>query len=463
MTRPRWLTGLRVRLVLTFALVTVAGAAAAAWAGYGATRGSLVTEAQQRITEDIQRRVTELAPDLRYPPDQAALDRLRAAVGGPALVTAGELTSAGGPDTALITGELRAAVRERGRLVLQRVAGPRLLVGTPVMATAVDGSRRPSGIEVYAVRDLTATEQQVDASAEAATTTSALALPLAVLLALLAARGVLRPVRRLRHAAGRLAAGDLDARLPVRGSDELAELSATFNDMAGRLQASVGELRRFTADVSHELRTPLTTLTAVAEVLEAEAGRLPADTREPVLLAVAETRALTRLVADLIEVSRFDSGAARLRLEDVDVRRAVEDCLRSRGWSGSVELDSPVAVPAVLDRRRLDVIIANLVGNALRHGSPPVRIRVRATEDTVEVVVADHGPGLPGEVAEHVFERFYKADTARTRSEGSGLGLAIAAENARLHGGDIEAGNEPGAGARFTVRLPRREEDRCDG
>ncbi|GAB3488704.1 sensor histidine kinase [Amycolatopsis cihanbeyliensis] len=466
---PRWLTGLRVRLLLAFVLVTVVGAVAAAWASYGSARGSLVSEAQQRTTEDVQRRVGSVAIDLTYPPDQEALDRLRSAVGGPALVTYGRLTSAEGADLGLLTGTLRAAVRERNALVLQRVtpaSGPKLLVGTPVVKTTVDGERRPSGIEVYAVRDLMPTQQQIDASAQAAVRTSALALPLAIVLALLAARRVLRPVRELRGTARRFARGDLDVRLRVRGSDELAELSGTFNHMAAELQASVAELRRmetdarrFVADVSHELRTPLTTLTAVAEVLEAEAGQMRRDARDSTLLAVEETRKLTRLVEDLIEVSRFDAGAATLRLEDVDVGGAVEDCLRARGWGERVELDAPEEIGAVLDRRRLDVLVANLVGNALRHGRPPVRVRLRADEREVEVVVVDHGPGLPEGGAERVFARFYKADIARTRSEGSGLGLAIAVENARLHGGDIDAGNEPGAGARFVVRLPRFPEE----
>ncbi|WP_372440358.1 ATP-binding protein [Prauserella cavernicola] len=451
--------------MLAFVLVTVIGAVAAAWASYGSARGSMVDEAQQRATDEIRRRVAAVTADLTYPPDQGALDRLRAAVGAPALVTYGSLSSAEGTGLGLLTGELRAEVRDREALVFQRVTsdeGPRLLVGTPVMRTSVDGARAPSGIEVYAVRDLTPTQQRIDASAEAAVRTSALALPLAIVLALFAAGGVLRPVRELGGTARRLADGDLDARLRVRGSDELAELSATFNHMAAELQDSVDELRRmeadsrrFVADVSHELRTPLTTLTAVAEVLEGEAQRMTPDARESTLLAVEETRKLTRLVEDLIEVSRFDSGTASLRREQVWVRRAVEDCLRARGLLDQVELDAPDDVTAVLDRRRLDVLVANLVGNAFTHGRPPVLVRLRADDEQVEVTVVDHGPGLPEGGRHRVFERFYKADAARTRSEGSGLGLALALENARLHGGDVVAGDEPGAGARFVATLRR--------
>ncbi|GAA1356322.1 HAMP domain-containing sensor histidine kinase [Catellatospora bangladeshensis] len=466
----RWRpTGLRPRLVLAFALTTVAAASAAAGAGHASARAALLDEVQQRAVAELQRRVGEVATDLAHPPDQAALDRLRAALGPSAQVTYRGLTSAAGPDLGAVTPDLRAAVGERGAVVLERVTtpgGPRLVIGTPVLETLLDGTRRPSGVELFVVRDLTATERQVGASARAALLTSALALPPAALVALLAAGGVLRPVRELRGTARRLAEGDLSARLRVRGSDELAELAETFNAMAARLQGTVSELRRmeadarrFVADVSHELRTPLTTLTAVTEVLEADAGRMEPDARASTLLAVEETRRLARLVEDLVEVSRFDSGQAALRLERVDLARAVDACLGSRGWRDRVEVEVSGEGSALLDRRRLDVVVANLVGNALRHGAPPVRVSVLGEPRGVRIEVVDHGPGLPADEPSRVFGRFYKADAARARSEGSGLGLAIALQNARLHGGDVEAGNAPGGGARFVVRLPAREEE----
>ena len=155
-----------------------------------------------------------------------------------------------------------------------------------------------------------------------------------------------------------------------------------------------------------------------------------------------------------MEVSRFDAGTARLRVEEVGLARAIRDCLRARGWLGRVELVAPDEILLRLDRRRLDVIVANLVGNALRHGEPPVRVHVSALGEQVRIEVTDCGPGLPEHVLPHVFDRFSKADAARTRTPGSGLGLAIARENARLHGGSLEAGNRPGGGACFVLRLP---------
>lgn len=147
-------------------------------------------------------------------------------------------------------------------------------------------------------------------------------------------------------------------------------------------------------------------------------------------------------------------------MDEVDLADVVRATLRTRGWVDVVEADLE-AVTAVVDPRRVDVVVANLVGNALRHGAAPVSVRLHGDQDWATVEVRDHGPGLDPDVLPHVFSRFYKADTARTRSEGSGLGLAIARENAALHRdgdrrGDLTADNHPEGGAVFTLRLPRR-------
>jgi two-component system sensor histidine kinase MtrB len=277
-------------------------------------------------------------------------------------------------------------------------------------------------------------------------------------------RRVLRPVRRLAQAAQRMSGGNLSVRVQPKGRDELALLVASFNEMASALEDKVGELQRmetrarqFAGDVSHELRTPLTAMTAVADILHEHPG-LTGDAAAAAQLVHQEIFHLDRLVEDLIEISRFDAGTARLVTDDTDVATAVSRCLRARGWT-EVCTDVPAGLTVRLDRRRFDVIIANLVGNALRHGGPPVTVTARPAPHgrgcgQLVLEVRDHGPGLPPAAIPHVFDRFYKADTARTRSEGSGLGLAIASENAQLHGGHIEAGNHPAGGALFTVSLP---------
>jgi two-component system sensor histidine kinase MtrB len=288
---------------------------------------------------------------------------------------------------------------------------------------------------------------------------------LIMVLAQLAARRVLRPVRQLAGAAGRLAEGDLRIRLTANGADEMTDLVHTFNEMASSLQTKVAELsrmhalsQRFAGDVSHELRTPLAAMLAVTDLLDDQAGSFEGDAGAAARLVIRETTNLNRLVGDLIEISRFDAGSAALVIDVVNLADAVRNCLRVRGWTGEVVVDPLPNLPVWVDPRRLDVIIANLVGNALRHGEPPVTLRAwtsrSAGGDWLSLRVSDRGPGLAAAVLPHVFERFYKADTARTRSEGSGLGLAIAWENARLHEGSIEAANSPDGGAAFTLHLP---------
>lgn len=282
---------------------------------------------------------------------------------------------------------------------------------------------------------------------------------------LLAAKRVLQPVRTLADAAERVAAGDLDVRLTPSGDDELAQLVTTFNGMTANLGQSVEELRRleararrFASDVSHELRTPLAAMTAVTDVLSAETAGMSPDAARAARLVVTETEHLRLLVNDLIEMSRFDAGTAALDVDVFDIATVVGGCLALRGWTDAVNTHVPEGMAAVLDRRRFDIALANVVGNAVRYGTPPVDVTAASRHDGarnwLDVTVTDCGPGLPADALPHVFGRFYKADAARTRSDGSGLGLAIALENVRLHGGTLEAANRPRGGAVFTMRLP---------
>ncbi|MGW4412051.1 ATP-binding protein [Nonomuraea sp. NPDC004702] len=455
-----WLRGLRVRLVITFVLVGGLSAVGAAGLTYYKARTNLLAGAQDRSLKDFRNRVLLLSRDVALPAgdEELALLAEDLEIGDRKVYV---VRDGAVPGDARVTAELRATVLRWPELAWQRVERdgvPYLVAGSRVMLRA---GGTPSGISVYLVESLREAASDETAVLRAAQAAAVPVVLLAVLAGLLAARGVLRPVADLDRAARQLGEGRLETRLPVHGGDELARLAGRFNETAAALERSVGELRemearsrRFVADVSHELRTPLAAATAVTDVLEAGAARLDADAGTAARLITAEVARLSALVDDLMEISRFDAGAAALNLNDVDVGAAVAACLRSRGWSSDVIADLPspdVRVP--LDPRRLDVIVANLVGNALRHGAPPVAVRVRATGRAVAVEVSDQGPGLPADVLPHVFERFYKADVARARSEGSGLGLAIARENALLHGGDLTVA--PGPGAVFTLTLPR--------
>ena len=473
---PAALAGLRPRLVLTFVIVALISGAAAAGASYVSARTAVLEEAQQPVLDSARTQLANETANLTLPMDQAALDDLASRIPGEAVVLYGKLQSPQ-PDTALKVPEsLRQAVHRQNHFMWQRVERPDGLGGTEIVlvygTTIADRDGNASGVEIYQVASLASPQRRIQELAWSAGLTTALSLVAAVLIALFAARGVLRPVRDLRTAALQLAAGELDVRLRVRGSDELADLVLTFNNTAADLERSVDQLRRleanarrFVADVSHELRSPLAAMTAVTDTLDEEALNLDGDAATAAGLVSTETRRLAQLVENLIEITRFDAGRATLRLDgEVDLAAAIAATLAARGWTDQVETTLPAGITGDIDRRRLDVIVANLVGNALRHGAAPVTISIAADTDTagaewVHVSVTDRGSGLPPEIAPHVFERFYKADAARARSEGSGLGLAIALENARLHGGTIEAANRQNGGALFHLRLPRRQAD----
>ncbi|WP_371780549.1 ATP-binding protein [Streptosporangium subroseum] len=467
--------GLRARLVIVCVLLAGLSALTAAGLIYRQARDLMLTRTEGSVVNEFRLRVATLTENMQHPPDRAALQQLANGVAPSFLEATGAAAYrdsgliASGDDTGPITSALRRTVVERNRLFYQRVVRsgvPYLVVGTPVM---LGKQAAPSGVEVYLVTPLSKEEGDEAALVTAAQNGAIPVVLLAVVLALVAARGVLRPVRDLDRAARRLGTGELDTRLKVSGGDELARLVKTFNATAAALETNVSELRgmevkarRFVADVSHELRTPLASILVMADMFEEEAGRLESDLGKAARLMNLEVGRLVRLVEDLMEISRFDAGAATLILDEVDAADAVRACLRTRGWTGRVDLDLPPGIRILLDPRRFDVIVANLVGNALDHGAPPVTVRLRADgpggAGDVVIEVQDTGKGVDPRILPHVFDRFSKADAARVRSEGSGLGLAIALENARLHGGSIEVANRAGGGAVFTLSLPRRAE-----
>jgi signal transduction histidine kinase len=284
----------------------------------------------------------------------------------------------------------------------------------------------------------------------------------AALAGALLARRMLVPVARASTAARSLAEGLLDTRLPVESSDEFGVWAASFNEMADALEAKITALseaqareRRFTADVAHELRTPLTAIVNEASLLAEHLERMPVEARRPAELLVEDVSRLRDLVEDLMEISRLDAGTQPVRPESLDLGSLVAAAVRARGWEERVDLDAGEVV-LTSDPRRVERIVANLIGNALEHGGRDVSVRVGADGVGAFVEVADRGPGIAGEDLPHLFERFYKADPARA-GRGTGLGLAIALENARLLGGDIDVWSEPGVGTRFTLRLPVTE------
>ncbi|MEV0157043.1 MtrAB system histidine kinase MtrB [Micromonospora sp. NPDC050686] len=375
----------------------------------------------------------------------------------------------------LISRELRASVAG-GNIAHQIRTGG--LTGEGRTKYLVYGSPVPTQfgqVELYYLVPLT---RQEATAADARATVVATGVALVLLLGLLAAlvtRLVVTPVRLAARTAQRLSAGLLDQRMAVNGEDDLALLAASFNQMATNLQRQILRLeemsrlqRRFTSDVSHELRTPLTTVRMAADLIFAERDEFdPAVARSAELLQ-AELDRFEELLTDLLEISRFDAGFAMLDAEPTDlvpVVHRVADRLAglAERVGVTVELDVPTTpVIAEVDPRRVERVLRNLVGNAVEHGeSKPVVITLGADDTAVAVTVRDHGVGLkPGE-EKLVFNRFWRADPSRARQTGgTGLGLSISLEDARLHGGWLEAWGAPGQGAQFRLTLPARAGDR---
>ncbi|WP_240810065.1 HAMP domain-containing sensor histidine kinase [Actinomadura sp. WMMA1423] len=477
--RPRF--GLRMRLAAAFTAVALLASVLASGISYVLLRRVMLQRAQDAVLNDVRDTLAQRIPPT-LPPDAEPLisgaleEALGTAEGRKAVAVPVPLRGESGlppPGSLDVPVTREFARRALWGIVFQRVnrnGTPYLLVGAHVTdyETTVDEPWRTSPPVVFVSASLRREAADLRLFTRTLLIADAAALAAALGLALLATGGVLRPVRRLGAAARALGEGRLDIRVRVRGHDELADLAATFNRTAEALERTVTELRameaasrRFVADVSHELRTPLTSMIAVTGVLAEEAGE--EGEGAAVRLVAEETRRLGRLVEHLIEISRFDAGAAALVLDDVNVADAVGATLEARGWRDEVDVEGPADLFVRLDPRRFDVIVANLAGNALKHGRPPVSLRFGRPEDPdaggVRVVVADRGPGLPGDVVSVVFDRFVKAEAARSRSEGSGLGLSIAKENALLHGGTLEAADRPEGGAVFTLWLPDGDAD----
>ncbi|MFI5766516.1 MULTISPECIES: MtrAB system histidine kinase MtrB [unclassified Streptomyces] len=297
-------------------------------------------------------------------------------------------------------------------------------------------------------------------------------------IAWLVVRQVVTPVRMAAGIAERLSAGRLQERMKVTGEDDIARLGEAFNKMAQTLQNKIQQLedlsrlqRRFVSDVSHELRTPLTTVRMAADVIhDARADFDPVTARSAELLAGQLDR-FESLLADLLEISRFDAGAAALEAEPIDLRdvvRRVIDAAEPLAEHKNTRirvLGDTQPVIAEADARRVERVLRNLVVNAVEHGEGrDVVVRLASAGGAVAVAVRDYGVGLkPGE-ATRVFNRFWRADPARARTTGgTGLGLSIAVEDARLHGGWLQAWGEPGGGSQFRLTLPRTADEPLRG
>jgi two-component system sensor histidine kinase MtrB len=389
-----------------------------------------------------------------------------AVVGGPL-----DIVSRDAPDLAEIPAGVRASVERDSDMAyayasfdVRRQTSKGLVVGAPLYSP----SRR------YALYFFFPLDVETETLGEVRSALFGGGIALALLvggITLLVARQVVSPVRAAARVADEFAAGRLASRMQVTGEDELARLGEAFNDMAVSLQQKIDQLeglsrvqQRFVSDVSHELRTPLTTVRMAADVLHAARGDFPPEVARSAELLQHELDRFETLLVDLLEISRFDAGAAVLDNEVFDltgllhrVVNALGPLAARRGSDVIVRSTTRGEVLVEGDPRRIERVLRNLLSNAIEHGEGlPIELNVGSDADTVAVVVRDRGVGLrPGD-ASRVFSRFWRADPSRARqSGGTGLGLSIALEDVRLHGGWLQAWGEPGRGSVFRMTLPR--------
>lgn len=332
--------------------------------------------------------------------------------------------------------------------------------------------------QLYLVYDLSDVQQTLD-FVQRTLVLGGLALILLIgAVAYLIVRLIVGPVRLAAETSEKLAAGHLEERLRERGDDELAVLARSFNRMADSMQRQIRQLadlsrlqQRFVSDVSHELRTPLTTIRLAGDVLYDQRDTFPAATARTAELLHAQTERFELLLADLLEMSRYDAGAVQLETDPTNLVRLVEDAIDAvaplaEEKLSEIRLMAPGGYfEADVDARRVRRILQNLLGNAIDHGEGlPIDVYVDSDADAVAIAVRDHGIGMSAADMERVFDRFWRADPSRRRTTGgTGLGLAISQEDAVVHGGLLDVWSEPGKGSCFRLTLPRQFGDRVMG
>lgn len=375
-------------------------------------------------------------------------------------------------ETAVISDELRDQVaQDDGLLYTQAVSlasdegfDPGIVVGS-VFEVPTAGQ-----YELYLVYNVRDVQQTLDFVQQTLVIGSLLLVATIGLVTYLVTRLAINPVRVAAETAEKLADGQLEERIPVKGQDVIATLARSFNRMADSLQRQITQLaalsrvqQRFVSDVSHELRTPLTTIRLAGDVLYEQRDQFSPTTARTAELLHAQVDRFEVMLADLLEMSRYDAGAVELDTEPTNLVRLVEESLEAiRPLAEEKGSELRLVAPggyfeAEVESRRIRRILQNLLGNAVDHGEGrPIIVYVDSDREAVAIAVRDYGVGMDAAQLERVFDRFWRADPSRQRTTGgTGLGLAIATEDAQLHGGNIDVWSVPGEGTCFRLTLPR--------
>ncbi|CAN5400309.1 two-component system sensor histidine kinase MtrB [soil metagenome] len=386
--------------------------------------------------------------------------------------TPSEIQSAG-LDRSLISDALRAEVAGSAepRTYNQSVAliqddqsvQPGLVVGSTL-------DIRGAQYELYLVYNIVDTQQTLESVQQVLVVGGLALIVLIGAVTFIVVRLVVGPVQLAAETSEKLAAGQLEVRIPVKGEDVIATLARSFNGMASNLQKQITRLaalsqvqQRFVSDVSHELRTPLTTIRLAGDVLYDQRDTFPPATARTAELLHTQVERFELLLADLLEMSRYDAGAVDMETEPTNLVHLVEDAIESvaslaETKGSELRLVAPGGYfEAEVDSRRIRRILHNLLGNAIDHGEGrPIVIWIDSDEAAVAIAVRDYGVGMTPAAVERVFARFWRADPSRQRvTGGTGLGLAIALEDAALHGGWLQVWSSEGQGSCFRLTLPR--------
>jgi two-component system, OmpR family, sensor histidine kinase MtrB len=480
-----WWRSLPLRVVLTVFLASVlvlvlGGFLLMQQATMGVIDGKKVTaknEARQAVnTAQQQLNAADLTADVNV--DKLLLDLAtgfasRAQQFEVIIIARGQTITAGNALRSSIPDPLRTKVEQSNELWMSstqinyrdmRPSVPGLAAGATLNLQGTDR------FQMYLMFPLTQEVATLAVLRYAVVSTGAILVILLTLIAALVSRQVVTPVRAARRAAESLASGNLRDRMKVRGQDDLARLATSMNYMASELEKQINTLeelsavqQRFVSDVSHELRTPLTTVRMASEVLyEAREDFDPVAARSAELLQ-KELDRFEALLGDLLEISRFDAGAAQLSVEEVDLRDLVHrvvDANMQLAETNNTEINVHESgeAKAEVDTRRIERILRNLLVNAIEHSEGhPIDILIESDDAAVAIAVRDHGVGFEASQARQVFHRFWRGDASRARAVGgTGLGLAIAMEDANLHGGWLTAWGRPAMGAQFRLTLPRK-------
>ncbi|MDH4363033.1 MAG: HAMP domain-containing histidine kinase [Acidimicrobiia bacterium] len=447
--------GVRVRATLVVAVAVLTASASMALLTFGLTRTYLTGQRDQlaqrqaflnaRLLEEVLPATsTDQLPEVLASLTREGDSQVLLVLDGRSLGSSVGISLDDLPDDVTATVAGGDAARRRIELDDRPVE----LVGVPLL----DG--RGAYYEVIPLTELARTLQTMVLSLAASAVVGAV---IGAALGATLARRVLRPLRVTSAVAGRISSGELDLRLPPTSDPDVAPLYESFNGMVDALATRIEREQRFAADVSHELRTPLTALVSSVTVLERASDQLPPRAQLAAEILNDQVEHLRSLVLDLLEMSRMESGVDTAHLEPVEVGPLVERLVRSRPHCRPKLHIDDLPGPVLLDPRRIERVIANLLDNADAYAGGAVAVTVTGCDQMMTVMVDDAGPGVaPGE-RQAIFERLHRGEAARRSTHrGSGLGLALACELLRLQGGSIEVGESPAGGARFVVKLPMR-------